>query len=228
MKVERTVLLAAIALLRAGSAEVVLAGWECFENSSSQATTVNDANTSARIILSTFDNNDIQVKESSCDDGTFGTVSGARSISANDNAIEIAGTSGGLTLTINITNNNTYDMLLEGLHFDTWAEFLKSARRITIQTGGSVSTYDSGAIYHEAKGSMIVAGAVNDFDDFDFDLSTLLGDHTLAPGESAILSISLNNGKREAAKNFIDNIAITGSYVGAPAPKQKTLGFITS
>lgn len=145
-------------------------------------------------------------------DGDYG--SGPSEGSTSDAAIGVRETNFGPVVLVQIANNTGGSLYLGTFHFDYSRWFTASPMDVALY-------YDSGDLANpentliNSASDLSVLGKVADYDDFDWSLS-VLGDVTLADGESATFRLEVSNYASNNTSGAFDNIAIVA---GRPAAK---------
>jgi hypothetical protein len=212
----------------------VLAGWDNFDNAATPTVTTIAAGVTATAAVTGPDwsNNDGSGRGSS-KDTTWGTDAGPAAADAGTTGIGVnltltnGASTGGLTFTI--TNGGAIDLRLNSFHMDALAFRPNAARSYALNvvsgdmTIGNVFTSaapandnSTNAITHLGGGLLtddLDTSTHNQHDDIDIDL-TGLPDHTLAPGESAVIQIAFSNGTGSGGGHhlFLDNVAFNGAF----------------
>ncbi len=211
------VLALSLAAAPRANAAIVLVGWDDFANSTS---TVYDADT--QVLTGSISTNASKSGTRQSTDGTYGTFAGAST--SVDASLQIREDT---PLTFTITNNTAQPYSLEGFHFD-YARYRNNSSNI----GPSefTLTYISGGLGPDNTQIVNVTGlsphfqgttastlAISDYPDFDFDLTAVLSDTQLDPGESATFVLTWDGASNPSNIGFVDNIAITGTLIPEPA-----------
>jgi hypothetical protein len=219
----------------------LIAGWDSWSSSSAPVSTATVSGVTATAMASgtggNWSNSDNNGRGSS-KDMTWGSFDGngdAANFATNqgpDNLTLTNGLSDG-ELTFTITNNGTGDVDLNSFHMDAVAFRPNAARTYALNvlsgdmTIGNVFTSDAPASNNSTNAITHLGGSLltddldplthDQHDDIDIDM-TGLSDHTLAPGESAVIQIAFSNGTGSGGGHhlFLDNVAFSG-FVDAPA-----------
>lgn len=180
--------------------------------------TISTPEPSNRVLTSGFGSND----------GTFGTVTGAvidtaallvrkGNTSTNDSGWNIA--------TIALTNQTGGDYHIDSLHFDIGVRGTGTSR-----SGNSFTLeYTSGglgpaATLIDSVSDLSPTGNLADSHDFDYDLASFLTDITLADGESALFTLTIDSYESNSASSTLDNVLIQGTAAEVPEPAALAMG----
>jgi len=227
--------LTVIAMPSICSAEQVLAGWydfgtgnAQFESGAGKAADVTATGVDGTIVggdgnREAWSSTDGFFGDSSFDTGALDTAADDSSPSANG-AMAIRTLGGDSMLNLTITHSGPGQIILSKLLFDyeglTGGGGPTSTDTITLTyLGGDLSDADGTTI-----GSLtnIAAGgsSFSDYEDFGFDLASVLTDLDLAPGETATFQFEAkdtNNTGSAGVPVALDNFAVTGTPIPTPA-----------
>lgn len=117
----------------------------------------------------------------------------------------------GNVMTLQLSNTATNALKINSLHLDYWKKFSGSpADFIVSYTGGDLTDAAPVELYRAANSASTYAN-------HDIDLTAVLKDTQLAPGESLTLEIEFSNASGFSA-GYVDNIALIGTRYDAPGP----------
>ena len=141
------------------------------------------------------------------EDGTFGNATASSPAGTLGGSGDIRGTHGPRQTIISITNTSAGDIALETFHFDIWRSYGGAPGNYTLTASGGIDNPNATGTV-AARGSAPASGNA-DFNDVDINLTTL-GDHSLGPGESATLTLTID-GTTGGSITAIDNFGLTTS-----------------
>lgn len=209
-------------------AQVIVAGWDTWENGSSPFASVAAPGITASAVA-TSDGAAWHINDGrgASADGDWGSVSSNLPPSTlagqgvTGENLELPNATEGGTIFFTIANDGETDIVLSSFNFDSYAFRPKAARtyELSVERGSDIT---SGVIYTSEEGEITSAsGAWSNeaHDDIDHDL-TELDDHTLAPGESVDFLLSFSGGAGDGSGGhdlWIDNVAVFSSE-GANEP----------
>lgn len=236
-------------LLSPSNGAIVVAGWDSFDSNTAPSATVVAAGVAASATVSSSVGT-WSIADSSGDpgrgssgDGTWGTFdgNGAASSAVTDLGIANMTLTNGKPdgeFTMTIINNGAQSIELSSFHMDAVAFRPNAARTysLSVLSGSDISigtVFESGAPLNNNSTNAITQlggglGTTHDVhDDIDIDLSGL-ADMTLDSGETAIIQVAFTNGTGSGGGHhlFIDNIAVSGDYVGTVIPEASSILFL--
>ncbi|MDB4143494.1 PEP-CTERM sorting domain-containing protein [Akkermansiaceae bacterium] len=217
--------------MNASGALTVIAGWDTWTSTSSDATVVASgvtetlANTTEQLAWNIVD------ERGASSDGTWGTFAGGPAAdtivgTADNQNLELPNATTGGTLTLTITNGGADAIELNAFHFDSYAFRPKAARAYVLSVASGDIT--NGVIYTSGDDEITHVGGANSntaHDQIDHVL-TGLGDNVLAPGESAAFLLAFSSGVGDGAGGhdlWVDNIAVSGEILSVPEPSSALL-----
>ncbi|MDA7880792.1 hypothetical protein N9A94_00625 [Akkermansiaceae bacterium] len=215
----------------------LVAGWDTWDSATAPGATVTASGIVATATASgtggnwTITDNVDDPGRGSSGDQTWGSFDGngagastVTNVGPANMSLTNGRTDGEVTLTI--TNNGPVDWELEAFHMDAVA-FRRNAARtyaLNVLAGSAITVgnvFTSGLPANDNGTDAITTldgnlGTSHDVhDDLDISLAGLI-DHTLAPGEVAIIQIAFSNGTGSGGGHhlFLDNVAVSGVSSG--------------
>lgn len=158
-------------------------------------------------------------------DGTYGTLSGA---ATGLSGLLVRQTGGNLTVTVSLTNNTGEAYYINGLNFDFGPRVTGPNSFTLTYTGGGLGP--AGTQIGSETGLATIVGpsqgtSEGDYYDYDYSLGSILTDHILDHGETAIFQIVLTGHSSAQASSIIDNIAILGEPVVKVVPSISSFNY---
>ena len=197
---------------RIAAEEVVLVGWNQFDGGSQLHRYANSAKTAVgefRDITGIMYGGHGSRNTWGSTDGTYGSSKPVGSTATNGSmSLRISGNN----LNFRITNGSKRNLYLSRIVFDFASVNGNSPRNLKLYYQNGSLSDPNGKLLQSWQSILNGLNLISDYEDVEVDLSNVLNDQVLAPGQTALFRFVADTANNNFQAMSIDNIAILGAF----------------